>query len=90
MARVSFPVPDDVKERMEAHDEVNWSAILRERIREELSTLETRNMVHVDATSERLSRTIDPAEVTATNTAETIRTFRDTRYGNDRSSRWTR
>lgn len=85
MGSVSFRVPDEVKERMEEHDEVNWSAVLRAHIKEELDDLESRNIAHAVATSERLSSTIDPEEVAATNTAETIRTFRDTRYGEERS-----
>lgn len=85
MGTVSFRVPDEVKERMEEHDEVNWSAVLRAHIKEELHDLESRNIAHAVATSERLSSTIDPEEVAATNTAEAIRTFRDTRYGEERS-----
>lgn len=85
MGTVSFRVPDDVKERMDEHDEVNWSAVLREHIRRELDDLDSRNIAHAVATSERLSGAIDPDEVATMNTAETIRTFRDTRYGADRS-----
>jgi predicted DNA-binding protein len=85
MGSVSFRVSDEVKERMEAHDEVNWSAVLREHIEEELRNLESRNVAHAVATSERLSGAIDPDEVAAANTAETIRAFRDARYGGDQS-----
>lgn len=85
MGTVSFRVPDEMKERMEEHDRVNWSAVLREHIEEELHELESRNMAHAVATSERLSSTIDADEVAETNTAETIREFRDTRYGEGRS-----
>ncbi|AUX09636.1 hypothetical protein AArcSl_2011 [Halalkaliarchaeum desulfuricum] len=85
MGTVSFRVPDEVKERMEEHDEVNWSAVLRDHIKEELYELESRNIAHAVATSERLSSAIDPDEVAATNTAERIREFRDTRYGEERS-----
>jgi predicted DNA-binding protein len=85
MGSVSFRVPDEVKERMEAHDEVNWSAVLREHIEEELDSLESRNIAHAVATSERLSGAIDADEVAATNTAETIREFRDARYGEERT-----
>ncbi|MDY6819490.1 MAG: hypothetical protein SVG88_12590 [Halobacteriales archaeon] len=81
MASVSVRVPDDVKARMEEHDEVNWSAVLREYIEEELHSLESRNIAHAVATSERLSSAIDADEVATTNTADTIREFRDTRYG---------
>jgi predicted DNA-binding protein len=85
MATVSFRVPDEVKERMNAHDEVNWSAVLRGYIEEELHERDSRNTAHAVATSERLSSAIDPEDVTATNTAETIREFRDGRYGERRS-----
>lgn len=85
MGSVSFRVPDEVKERMDEHDEVNWSARLRDHITAELRDLESRNVAHAVATSERLSSAIDPDEVAATNTAVTVRRFRDTRYGEERS-----
>ncbi|UWG49753.1 RHH/CopG DNA binding protein [Halalkaliarchaeum sp. AArc-CO] len=81
MGTVSFRVPDEVKERMEEHDEVNWSAVLRDHIEEELHSLESRNIAHAVATSERLSSAIDADEVATANTAEQIREFRDARYG---------
>jgi hypothetical protein len=83
MGSVSFRVPDEVKARMEEHDEVNWSAVLRDHIKEELQSLESRNIAHAVATSERLSSAIDADKVATTNTAETIREFRDTRYGEE-------
>jgi hypothetical protein len=85
MGSVSFRVPDDVKARMEEHDDVNWSAVLRGYIEDELHELESRNIAHAVATSERLSSAIDPDHVAETNTAETIREFRETRYSEDRS-----
>lgn len=85
MGSVSFRVPDEVKARMEEYDDVNWSAVLRDHIEEELHDLESRNIAHAVATSERLSSAIDPDEVAAKNTAETIREFREGRYGEERS-----
>jgi len=85
MGTVSFRVPDEVKARMEEHDEINWSAVLRDHIKEELHSLESRNIAHAVATSERLSSAIDADEVSKTNTAEQIRGFRDTRYGEERA-----
>lgn len=85
MGSVSFRVPDEVKARMEEYDDVNWSAVLRDHIEEELHDLESRNIAHAVATSERLSTAIDPDEVAANNTAETIREFREGRYGEERS-----
>jgi len=84
MGSVSFRVPDEVKARMEEHDEVNWSAVLRDHIEEELHSLESRNVAHAVATSERLSGAIDADEVATTNTAARIREFRDARYGEER------
>ena len=84
MGSVSFRVPDEVKARMEEHDEVNWSAVLRGHIEEELQSLESRNIAHAVATSERLSSAINAEEVATTNTAEQIREFRDTRYSEER------
>jgi hypothetical protein len=82
---VSFRVLDEVKKRMEEHDEANWSAVLRAHIEEELQDLEARNVAHAAATSERLSSSIDSEAVVGTNTVETSREFRDTRYGEERS-----
>ncbi|PSQ38463.1 hypothetical protein BRD08_01135 [Halobacteriales archaeon SW_10_66_29] len=84
MGSVSFRVPDEVKARMEEHDEINWSAVLRDHIKEELHSLESRNVAHAVATSERLSSAIDADEAATTNTAEQIREFRDTRYSEER------
>lgn len=82
MATVSFRVPDDIKEKMEAHDDINWSAILRQHIEAEIADLERRNVAHAVATSERLSQEIDDA-VADENTADVVREFRDTRYGSE-------
>ncbi|QGX94824.1 hypothetical protein EI982_08480 [Haloplanus rallus] len=69
---------------MDEHDDVNWSAVLRDHIEEELQSLESRNLAHAVATSERLSGAIDADKVATTNTAEQIREFRDTRYSEER------
>ena len=81
MATVSFRVSEEMKQRMDEHEEINWSAILRRRVAEELDDLATRNLAHAVATSERLSQTVDEAAVRETNSAELIRAFRDRRYG---------
>jgi hypothetical protein len=84
MGSVSFRVPDEVKARMEEHDQINWSAVLRDHIKQELHTLESRNIAHAVATSERLSSAINADEVATINTAEQIRESRDTRYSGER------
>lgn len=83
MATVSIRVPDDLKERMEEHDEINWSAVIRANIEEELGELESRRIGHAVATSERLSNAIDADDVADQNTADVIREWRDERYGAD-------
>jgi hypothetical protein len=84
MASIDFRVPDEVKARIEEHDEINWSTVLRDHIGVELQTLESRNIAHTVATSERLSSVTDTDEVAKLNTAERTREFRDTRYSKER------
>ena len=81
MATVSVRVPDELKERMDAQETVNWSAVIRAHIREELADREDRRLASAVATSERLSADIDPADVEQLNTADRIREFRDRRHG---------
>jgi predicted DNA-binding protein len=81
METVSFRVTEDVKARMDAHDRINWSALLREHVEAELADLEDRNVAHAVATSEALSGEIEESTVAETNTADVIRGFRDSRYG---------
>ncbi|MFB6352501.1 MAG: hypothetical protein ABEJ92_00290 [Halobacteriales archaeon] len=81
MATVSVRVPDELKARMEEHETVNWSAVIREHIRAELEEREERSLAAAVAKSERLSATIDPDAVADQNTAELIREWRDRRYG---------
>lgn len=81
MATVSLRVPDELKEKMDEHGEINWSAVIRANIEEEIGRLESRSIGHAVATSERLSNKIDEEEMKGENTAETIREWRDTRYG---------
>ncbi|RQG97503.1 hypothetical protein [Natrarchaeobius oligotrophus] len=81
MATVSFRVPDGLKEKMDEHGEINWSAVLRSNIEEEIERLESRSIGHAVATSERLSNEIDEADVRDENTADTVREWREKRYG---------
>lgn len=83
MATVSLRVSDDLKKKMDEHDEVNWSAVIRANIEEEIVRLESRSIGHAVATSERLSNQIDKGETKDENTAETIREWRDERYGSN-------
>ena len=83
MATVSLRVPDALKRKMDEHGEINWSAVIRANIEEEIERLESRSIGHAVATSERLSGQIDGEEVRKENTAETIREWRDERHGMD-------
>lgn len=81
MANVSIRIPDNIKKKMKEHDEINWSAVLREEIKKELENLERRNLAHAVAISERLSQQIDKKEVENQDTAKVIRNWREKRYG---------
>lgn len=83
MATVSLRVPDSLKEAMDEYGEINWSAVIRSHIEEEIGRLESRNIGHAVAVSERLSNEIDESAVADQNTAETIREWREKRYGTD-------
>lgn len=83
MATVSLRVPDELKTKMDEHDEINWSAVIRANLEEEIAQLESRNIGHAVAASERLSNEIDQETVKDENTAETIREWRQKRYGAD-------
>ena len=80
MGTVSFRVPDEVKARMEEHDEINWSEVLRNHVEGELQELEARNIAHAVAVSERLSQAIDAEDVAAEESADIIRSYRETRH----------
>lgn len=41
MANVTVTVPDEFKEKMEAHPEINWSQVAREAFEEKVTDLET-------------------------------------------------
>lgn len=81
MPSVSLRVPEDLKEKMDEHDDINWSAVIRSHLEEEIDRLDARNVGHAVATSERLSKAIDREDVREQNTAAIIREWRDTRYG---------
>lgn len=81
MATVSVRVPDELKARMEEYEEVNWSAIIRERLEESLAEIERESVASAVATSERLSRGTDADAVEERDSAELIREFRERRYG---------
>lgn len=78
MPTFSFRISDEIYERMQAHD-VNWSAVLRDLLADELATREERNLAAAVAASERLSAEIDPADVAAQDSAEIIREYRQRR-----------
>ena len=81
MATVSFRVSDELKEKMDEHGEINWSAVLKFSIEGELDRLGSRNIAHAVATSERLSGEITDADVMERNTAKTVHEWREMRYG---------
>lgn len=83
MPTISLRVPDRLKEKMDEHGEINWSAVIRSNLEDEIERLEARNVGHAVAVSERLSRAIDEADVADENTADVVREWREQRYGAD-------
>lgn len=81
MATVSVRVPDELKERMDEHPTVNWSAVLREQIAAELEAMESRDLARAVLVSERLSNSVDLADARAADAAGTVHEWRKGRYG---------
>jgi len=68
---------------MDEHGEINWSAVIRSNLEDEVERLEARDVGHAVALSERLSGAIDGTDVADENTADVIREWREKRYGAD-------
>ncbi|MEM4780271.1 MAG: hypothetical protein QXG03_01705 [Halalkalicoccus sp.] len=81
MATVSVRIPDRMKEKMDQFPEVNWSAVLRNQLEAELDRREGRDIARAVLVSERLSNSVDPDSLGEYDSAETIRTYRDSRHG---------
>jgi len=68
---------------MDDYDAIDWNAVIQSHLEAEIAALESRNVGHAVAVSERLSNTVPEAAVAEQNTGETIRKWRDERYGSD-------
>lgn len=49
MPTITVNVDDDLKERMEAHPEINWSEVTRQAIREKIEALELMDELTADS-----------------------------------------
>ena len=49
MPTITVSVDDDLKERMEAHPEINWSEVTRQAIREKITQLELMDELTADS-----------------------------------------
>lgn len=81
MTTVSFRVPEELKNRMDEHPEINWSAVLREQITDELDKRRERDLAQAVLTTDRLSGAIDPETEREQDTTEVIHEWREKRYG---------
>jgi len=81
MGNVSVRVDDETKKAMDEHEEINWSAVIRNVIDTHLEEMQSKNVARAVATSERLSQTINPEDVATQNSADVIREHRNKRYG---------
>lgn len=84
MATVSVRIPDRMKARMDQFPEVNWSAVLRNQLEEELDQREGRNIARAVLVSEQLSNSVDADSLGEYDSVETIRAYRDSRRGPER------
>ena len=79
MPIVSVRISEELKERMDAHEAVNWSAIMRTHLEREVAARERTDLGSAIATSERLSRDADGPGVGETDSAAIVRRFREAR-----------
>jgi len=79
MSMISVRVPDELKQRMEEHPDVNWSQLVREKLTEALESREEKQLSQALLISEQLSDEVDLDEVRGQNAAERIREVRDRR-----------
>ena len=86
MATVSVRVPDELKERMDDHPEINWSAVIRQHIVDELETQANRDLAKAVLASERVSQSVSREAVADLDTSTVIREWRDRRYGKESTS----
>lgn len=77
MARIRFWVPDELKERMNDHNEIDWDSVLRRHLKNDITSLDDCDVARAVKTSERLSQEIDHNEVANDNIANVIREFQD-------------
>lgn len=52
MPKVTIEVPDDLKEKMARHEEVNWAGLLRRSIERHLRVLEIADQIQSDIDAE--------------------------------------
>lgn len=81
MPTVTVRVDDETKDQMEEYPEINWSAVLRERISEVLEKQEDRDLAQAVLLSERISQSIDPDDAADWDSTAEIRKWRDERNG---------
>lgn len=56
MATISFYISDKLKEKMDEHGEISWSAVLRSNIENKLDRSGSRNIAHAVATSDSAAK----------------------------------
>jgi len=86
MATLSIRVPDELIERMDDHPEINWSAVIRQHIVDELDTQADRDLAKAVLASERVSQSVSREAVADRDTSTVIREWRDRRCGNESTS----
>ena len=73
MATLSVSVPDDMKEKMEHMDEINWSAVARKAFEEKIKQVE---FMHTIGNKSKLSKK-DAEEISDTINKNVSKRFRE-------------
>lgn len=77
MATITFRVSDETKRRMNEHDDINWSAVLRRKLEETLEERDRRDLGQAVAVTERVFHSIDSDLVQEYDSTDIIRQYRD-------------
>jgi hypothetical protein len=60
MTTISVRIDDELKKKMEAHPDINWSGVIRAAINERADQIKNRNLVLAITVTERLRRRSKP------------------------------
>lgn len=83
MPTISIRVDETLKQQMDRHPEINWSAEIRQHIDSVLGEKKEREVAKAVLVSERLSQSVDADALENHDSTALIRDWREKRYGPD-------